>query len=170
MKQKLKLTTFEIVLFGVLGALTFAAKFVMSSLPNIEPVSLMIMLFAVTFGWKALYPTYLYVAMEILFYGVNLWNVYYLYVWAVLLTVALLMRKMQEPLGWAILSGTFGLLFGALCGVTDIFIGGFSYAAAKWVSGIWFDLMHCAGNFVIALLLFGPLRTQLKKLYDLMRK
>ena len=166
MKQTIKLTTFEIVLFGVLGALTFAAKFVMSSLPNIEPVSLMIMLFAVTFGWKALYPTYLYVAMEILFYGINLWNVYYLYVWAVLLIAALIMRKMQEPLGWAILSGTFGLLFGALCGITDIFIGGFSYAAAKWVSGIWFDLMHCAGNFVIAALLFAPLRTLLKKLYN----
>ena len=166
MKQKLKLTTFEIVLFGVLGALTFAAKFVMSSLPNIEPVSLMIMLFAVTFGWKALYPTYLYVTMEILFYGINVWNVYYLYVWAVLLICALLLRKMQEPLGWAILSGTFGLLFGALCGITDIFIGGFSYAAAKWVSGIWFDLLHCAGNFVIALLLFAPLRNLLKKLYD----
>ena len=126
MKQKLKLTTFEIVLFGVLGALTFAAKFVMSSLPNIEPVSLMIMLFAVTFGWKALYPTYLYVAMEILFYGINMWNVYYLYVWAVLLIAALLLRKMQEPLGWAILSGTFGLLVGALCGITDIFICGVS--------------------------------------------
>lgn len=166
MKQKLKLTTFEIVLFGVLGALTFAAKFVMSSLPNIEPVSLMILLFAVTFGWKALYPTYLYVAMEVLFYGINVWNIYYLYVWAVLLIAAILMRKMQEPLGWAILSGTFGLLFGALCGITDIFIGGVSYAAAKWVSGIWFDLMHCAGNFVIAALLFAPLRTQLKKLYD----
>lgn len=166
MKRNLKLTTFEMVLFGVLGALTFAAKFAMSSLPNIEPVSLMIMLFAVTFGWKALYPTYLYVAMEVLFYGINLWNVYYLYVWAVLLISALLLRKMQEPLGWAILSGTFGLMFGALCGITDIFIGGFSYAAAKWVSGIWFDLMHCAGNFVIALLLFAPLRNLLKKLYE----
>ena len=166
MKQKIKLTTFEIVLFGVLGALTFAAKFVMSSLPNIEPVSLMIMLFAVTFGWKALYPTFLYVAMEILFYGINLWNVYYLYIWAVLLICALLMRKMEEPLGWAILSGTFGLMFGALCGITDIFVGGFSYAAAKWVSGIWFDLMHCAGNFVIAALLFAPLRKLLNKLYN----
>ncbi len=164
--KKINLTTFEIVLFGVLGALTFAAKFVMSSLPNIEPVSLMVILFAVTFGWKALYPTYLYVTMEILFYGINVWNVYYLYVWAVLLICALLLRKMQEPLGWAILSGTFGLLFGVLCGITDIFIGGFSYAAAKWVSGIWFDLLHCAGNFVIAALLFAPLRNLLKKLYD----
>jgi energy-coupling factor transport system substrate-specific component len=169
-KRNIKLTTFEIVLFGVLGALTFAAKFVMSSLPNIEPVSLMIILFAVTFGWKALYPTYLYVVMEILFYGINTWNVYYLYVWSVLLIVALLLRKMQEPLGWAILSGTFGLMFGALCGIADVFIGGFGYAAAKWVSGIWFDLLHCAGNFVIALLLFAPLRKLLKKLYDLMRK
>ena len=166
MKQKIKLTTFEIVLFGVLGALTFAAKFVMSSLPNIEPVSLMIMLFAVTFGWKALYPTFVYVAMEILFYGINLWNIYYLYIWVILLAAALLMRKMEEPLGWAILSGTFGLLFGALCGITDIFVGGIGYAATKWVSGIWFDLMHCAGNFVIAALLFAPLRTQMKKLYD----
>lgn len=166
MKRKVKLTTFEVTLFGVLGALTFAAKFVMSSLPNIEPVSLMILLFAVTFGWKAVYPTYLYVGLEILFYGINTWNIYYLYIWAVLLAVALLMRKMQEPLGWAILSGTFGLAFGALCAIADVFIGGFSYAAAKWVSGIWFDLMHCAGNFVIALLLFAPLRKLLKKLYD----
>ena len=42
----------EIALFGVLGALTFAAKLVMSGLPNIEPVSLMVMIFAVTFGAK----------------------------------------------------------------------------------------------------------------------
>lgn len=165
MRRTLKLTTFDVVLFGVLGALTFAAKFVMSGLPNIEPVSLMIMLFAVTFGIKALYPTYVYVALEVLCYGINAWNIYYLYIWAVLLVAALLLRKMQEPLGWAMLSGTFGLLFGALCGIADIFIGGFSYAAAKWVSGIWFDLMHCAGNFVIALLLFAPLRKLLGKLY-----
>ena len=71
MSKKVKLTTFEIVLFGVLGALTFAAKLVMSPLPNIEPASLMIMLFAVTFGWKALYPTGLYVAMEVLYYGIH---------------------------------------------------------------------------------------------------
>ena len=69
----------------------FAAKYVMSFLPNIEPSSLMVMLFAAAFGWKALYPTYLYVAMEILFYGINTWNVYYLYIWAVLLIAAILL-------------------------------------------------------------------------------
>ena len=134
------------VLFGVLGAMTFAAKYVMSFLPNIEPVSLMVMLFAVTFGWKWVYPVYLYVAMEILFYGISLWNINYLYIWAVLAVAAVLLREMRHPLAWGILSGTFGLLFGALCGIVDIFIGGVGYAASKWISGIPFDIAHCAGN------------------------
>ena len=112
------------VLFGVLGALTFAAKYVMSFLPNIEPVSLCVMLFAVVFGKKWVYPVYLYVAMEILFYGISLWNINYFYIWAVLAVAAYFLRKMRHPLGWALLSGVFGLLFGALCGIVDVFIGG----------------------------------------------
>ena len=151
MNRNIKLTTFEIVLFGVLGALTFAAKFVMSSLPNIEPVSLMIMLFAVTFGWKALYPTFLYVAMEILFYGINVWNIYYLYIWAVLLVAALLMRKMEEPLGWAILSGTFGLLFGVLCAPVLIFLLNYTVEQAI-IMGVAFDIVHAVGNLVAGIL------------------
>ena len=158
------------VLFAILGALTFAAKYVMSFLPNIEPVSLMVMLFAVVFGWKWVYPVYLYVVMEILFYGISLWNINYLYIWAVLAVAAICLRKMQSPLAWAMLSGVFGLMFGALCGIVDIFIGGFPYAVTKWISGIPFDIMHCAGNFVIALLLFKPMRQLMEKLYGKMKR
>lgn len=165
MASRLKLTLRQVVLFGILAALTFGLKVAMSGLPNIEPVSLMVMLFAVIFGWKALYPIYLYVMMEILFYGIGLWNINYLYIWAVLMIAAMLLRKAESPIFWAILSGVFGLFFGTLCGIVDIFIGGIGYAAAKWVSGIPFDIAHCAGNFVIALLLFRPLRRLLEKLY-----
>ena len=152
-------------LFGMLGALTFAAKYAMSALPNIEPVSLMVMLFAVTFGFKALFPIYLYVAMEILFFGLGLWNFNYLYVWVILALIAWFVRRMEHPLGWAMLSGMYGLLFGALCAPVDVVIGGFAYAGAKWMSGIPFDLLHCVGNFVIVLLLFAPLRKLLGNLY-----
>ena len=54
-KRKAKLTIQQMVLFGVLGALTSALQVVMGPLPNIEPVSLLVMLFAVTFGWKGDY-------------------------------------------------------------------------------------------------------------------
>lgn len=165
-----KLTVREVCLFGILGAMTFGAKYVMSGLPNIEPVSLMVMLFAVTFGIKALFPIYLYVLLEILFFGLGTWNICYLYVWAILAVLALVLKKMTDPLAWALLSGVFGLFFGALCGIVDIFIGGFGYALAKWVSGIPFDLAHCAGNFVIALLLFAPMRKLLDQLYQKMAR
>ena len=165
-----KLTIREITLFAVLGAMMFALQVVMAPLPNIEPVSLLVMIFAAVFGWKALYPVYVFVVMEILFYGISTWNIYYLYVWAVLAFAAILMRKQTQPLAWALLSAVYGLMFGALCGIVDIFVGGFGYAAAKWVSGIPFDLLHCGGNFVIALIMFRPLRNALEKLYGRMRR
>ena len=166
MDKKKGLPLGEVVLFGMLGALTFALQVVMAPLPNIEPVSLLTMLFAVTFGWKSLYCVYTFVVMEILFHGIGLWNINYLYIWTVLAVTAIYLRKMDSVFGWAMLSGVFGLCFGALCGIVDIFIGGFGYAAAKWVSGIPFDLLHCAGNFAIALVLWDPLR----KLLDRLRK
>jgi energy-coupling factor transport system substrate-specific component len=163
--SELKVSVREMVLFGILGAMTFAAKYVMSFLPNIEPSSLMVMLFAVVFGKKWVYPTYLYVAMEILFYGINLWSINYLYIWAILAIAAYCLRGMQSAFGWAMVSGVFGLLFGVLCGIVDVFIGGFSYAVTKWISGIPFDIAHCIGNFAIALVMFRPLRKLLEQQY-----
>ena len=155
----------------MLGAMTFGAKAVMSALPNIEPVSLFIMVFAAALGWKAFYPLYLYVLMEILFYGIHLWNINYLYVWAVLALAARLLRNMRRPLGWAVLSGAFGLLFGALCAPVYLFVGGPGFAVSWWASGIPYDVAHCAGNFVMALVLFNPLRKLVSKLYEnMMRK
>ena len=145
--------------------MTFAAKYVMSGLPNIEPVSLMVMLLGVTFGVKALYPIALYVLMEILFYGLGTWNVMYVYIWPMLGLTAFLLRKMEHPVGWALLSGTFGLLFGTFCAPVDMVIGGAAYAVSKWISGIPFDVAHCIGNFVMALILFAPMRKLMEKLY-----
>lgn len=160
-----KLRAREVVLFAMLGAMTFGAKYVMAFLPNIEPVSLLVMVYAVVLGKKAAWPIGCYVTLEILFYGLGLWNICYLYVWAVLAVEAYCLRHMEGRLGWAVLSGGFGLLFGALCGIVDVFVGGPAYAAAKWISGIPFDLAHCAGNFVLALVLFVPLRDLLEKLW-----
>ena len=137
----------------------------MAGLPNIEPVSLMVMLFAVVFGWKALYPIYLYVGMEILLYGINLWNINYLYIWLILAVAALVMRKLKNPLWWALLSGAFGMAFGFLCCPVYAVIGGWNYAFRWWLSGVAFDIPHAIGNFVIALLLFAPLRKLLTRLY-----
>ena len=152
----------------MLAALTFGAKWIMAALPNIEPVSLMVMVFGAVFGWKALFPVGVYVAAEVLFYGLGTWNINYLYVWPLLAVAACLLKRMKHPVCWALLSGVFGLMFGALCAPVDVMIGGVGYAVSKWVSGIPFDLAHCVGNFVIALVLFVPIRNLTEKLYGKM--
>ena len=168
--SKEKLNIRELILFGILGAMTFAMKVVMAALPNIEPVSLCILVYGAVFGYKALYPTYIYVTMEILYFGLGTWNICYLYIWAILVLAAIFLREMRQPLVWALVSGVYGLLFGALCAIVDAFIGGPAYAVAKWASGIPFDIAHCIGNFCIALILFRPLRELLEKLYSRMRR
>ena len=170
MSKKNGLPLGEVVLFGMLGALMFALQVVMAPLPNIEPVSLLVMLFAAVFGWKSLYAVYVFVVMEVLFHGIGLWNINYLYVWTVLAVAAIFMRRMDSSLSWAILSAVFGMSFGALCGIVDIFIGGFGYAVTKWISGIPFDLLHCGGNFALALILWKPLRSLLERLYGKMKR
>ena len=141
----------------------------MSFLPNIEPVSLLVMLYAVVFGRKGLYPIYLYVVMEILFYGIQLWNINYLYIWAVLFLGTRMLQNSENPLAWALLAGVFGLFFGALCAPVYLFSGGLSFAVSWWVSGIPFDAIHCVGNFVMALVLFLPLKKLLTTLYRKMQ-
>ena len=94
----------------------------------------------------------------------------HLYVWTVLAIVAICLRKVKEPVVWAVVSGAYGLMFGALCGISDIFMGGLGFAISKWTMGVIYDVLHCVGNFVIALVLFKPMQTLLEKLYKRMRR
>lgn len=148
----------QLALYAMLGTVLFAAKTAMAQLPNIEPVSVLVMLFAVCLGWKGLYPVYLYVFLEFAVWGIHLWSVCYLYVWLILFAVAWLLRRMESPLAWAILSAGFGLFFGALCAPVYWLSGGWAAAVSWWVSGIPWDLAHAAGNFAMTLILFRPLR------------
>ena len=158
--------TLAMLILAQMGALTFVLKMAMAGLPNIEPVSLLVMVFAVTLGPWGLAGVYLYVLLEYVVWGLSSWSVCYLYVWTVLFVPARLLRRMKSALGWAVLSGAFGLFFGALCAPVYVVIGGWGYALSWWVSGIPFDLLHCAGNFAMALVLFNPLRKLMDKLLE----
>lgn len=154
----------RMVLFSLLGTVMYAAKMAMAGLPNIEPVSLLVIVYTLVFGRKALLPIYIYVALELVTWGFGLWNICYLYVWLVLFAVTTALRRMDSPLGWAVVSGAFGLCFGLLCAPVTLAVGGWAAAVSWWVSGIPYDLTHCAGNFAVALLLYRPCVSVLRRL------
>lgn len=148
----------------MLTALLVGLQVALSFIPNIELVSLMIILFTRHFGRRTLLVIYVFTLLQGLIYGFGLWMVNYLYVWPILYFIAHWLRHERRAYIWAMVSGGFGLLFGALCSLVYLFVGGVAMMAASFVAGISFDLIHCAGNFMVALLLFAPLDKLLIKL------
>jgi len=45
-------------------------------------------------------------------------------------------------------------------------VGGWAAVVSWWMAGILMDLLHGAGDFVVALLLFAPLRRWLRVLLE----
>ena len=147
----------DIVVMGVLTAVVFAAQVAMGFLPNIELVTLLFILYTLVLGKKVFLIIYVFVFLEGIFYGFGLWWVNYLYIWTVQSIVTLILRKQTSVFFWSILSGFYGISFGALCAIPYFFMGGPSSAFAYWVSGIAYDIPHCIGNVIVCLLLFKPL-------------
>ncbi|RKI68779.1 hypothetical protein D7V91_06900 [bacterium 1xD42-67] len=157
----------RVVLCALLASLMLVLQTAMAPLPNIEPVSLLILVCARAFGRQVFWIVYTFVFLEGLVFGFHLWWITYLYIWALwALTVLLLARGKGQPvLVWAAASGAFGLSFGALDALPYL-AGGPWAALSRWITGIPFDLIHCVGNFALALALEEPLYQTLSQLRD----
>ena len=161
-----KNTTKEIVILALCTALIFIQQIALAGLPNIELVSLLIIVYAKTFRFKSLYIIYVFAVLEGVFYGFHIWWITYLYIWTILALIIIAMNKVKSPFIWAVMSGVFGLLFGMLCAIPYLIIGGPAMAIAYWVSGIPFDIAHCVSNFILCLILWKPLTKITSKLYQ----
>lgn len=164
MNKKLTLAIRDVVLIALMAATLTAVKYALNFLPNIELVSLLLVVYTKAFGAKTLFTVPIFVLVECLQWGFSYWAISYLYVWPILIIVSLIFKKQSHPFVWALISGGFGLFFGFFCSFTQLFIGGASMAFAWWISGIPWDLVHCASNFVLCLVLFKPLDVALTEL------
>lgn len=170
-KTRFALTVQDIALIGVMTAVIEVSKLAMSFLPNVELVTFWIVMFTLFFGPKVIYSILVFILIEISIYGVHVWVIMYLYIWPLLALIAYLLRKKNSVWFYSILSGFFGLCFGAICSVPYIFIGavdgglgsGLIMAFNWWIAGIPFDILHGIANFAIMLVLYTPVRALLTK-------
>lgn len=135
----------------------YVSQIILAPLPNIEIVSLLIILITRKFSLKTLYSIYIFVICEIFTYGLSMWVINYFYVWTFLWLAIFIIRKIDDMWVYSIISALFGILFGTLCSIPYFFIGGASGGIAYIVSGFWFDIMHCFGNFIVTIVLYKPL-------------
>ena len=159
----------EMCVFSMLAAFMFISKLAMEGLPNIHLVGVLTIVYTVVFRYKALIPIYVYVFLNGVIAGFNLWWFPYLYIWTLLWgAVMLLPRKMPRALKLAIypvLCMLHGMLFGVLYAPAQAIMYGLSFSETLvWiVGGFGFDALHAGGNLALGLLIY-PLSELLFKL------
>ncbi len=145
-----------------MGSVLYAAQAVLAFLPNIEIVTLLVVIFTKNIGKDGITACFVYVALNAIFAGVGLWWATYLVVWPLFALLAYKLRNTDNWIMWAIINGAFGLSFGALFALPYAVVSP-SYALTYWIAGIPYDILHCAGNFTVTLLLGKPIDTAFKR-------
>ena len=156
-KNKFALSTCQVAILSIACSLLIIAQLALAFLPNVELVSLLIIIYTLNFKNKALYVIYAFVIVEGIIFGFSIWWFAYLYIWLILFFLTVFLKKLSSSLFWATVAAIFGLMFGTLSSIPYFFIGGVTAVFAYILTGIPFDLIHCFSNFIIVFCLFKPL-------------
>lgn len=160
-----RLSVKDIVMIGMMTACLITIQVSLSFLPNIELVTLLIIIFTLVFGWRTIFVVFAFTFVEGLIYGFGFWWFSYLYIWPLLFAFTMLFRKFRSIFFWAVASCLFGLAFGALTAFPTMVISGLRASIAYWIQGIPFDLVHGISNLFLTLILFYPLYFVMSKIH-----
>lgn len=155
----MKLTTREITVFAMLGAVMYASKMIMEVIPNVHLLGVFTIAFTVVYRKKALYPIYTYVILNGIFSGFATWWVPYLYLWTILWgAVMLLPKEMPAKLCLVVYMGVcamHGFLFGVFYAPAQAILYGMSFKGMlAWIAaGLPWDFLHGVSNFFCGILI-----------------
>ena len=155
----MKLKVKDIAVFGMLGALMYASKVLMDVLPNIHLIDTFIVSMTVVYRKKALYPLYIFVFLTGLMNGFGTWWIPYLYIWAILWGMTMLIPKKlpdkTKPVIYMTVCALHGFLYGTLYAPAQALLFGLDFKGMiSWIiAGIPFDITHGISNFICGLLI-----------------
>lgn len=159
----------KIALVALMAATLEAGKLALSSLANIEVVTLFTALYAFVFGFSTCLAVVCFVLIETAIYGIMPWVASYLIHWNVVAIVfaALGKRKINKLVISAAVAVILTALFGVLTSLVDLAFTGFSDFFARfavyYMRGVPFYAVHVVSNGVLFALFFKPLSRLLDK-------
>ena len=163
----MKLSTREIIVFALCGAIMYLAKMLMELVPNVHLTGVFVIVFTIVYGAKALYPIYIFVFLTGLFSGFAPWWIPYLYIWTVLWGVVMLLPKSSRVPSYVymLICALHGMLYGMLYAPVQMIVYGMSFEGIiAWiVAGLPWDAVHAAGNFFCAVLI-RPLASAIRRI------
>lgn len=152
----MRLTVRETAVFGMLGAVMYASKVLMETLPNVHLLGAFTIAFTLRYGKKALYPIYVFVLLLGLMNGFPTWWLPHLYLWTVLWGVTMLLprRWRGKPLAHMALCAAHGFLYGTLYAPAQALLFGLDLSGMiAWIlAGLPWDAVHGVSNFFMGAL------------------
>ena len=157
----------SIVIDALLIAILIVLKEALSFIPNIEVVTLLLIIFSMTMKLEDLsIIVFSFATIQNLLYGFNIYSVSYYFAWFIIVFVTYYLKNiLTDEYRVAFISLIFGLLFDIPFSI-PYFLSGFSAGIAYLLSGLVFSLVHGIGNFIIALILYRPLYKSFKYFVD----
>jgi hypothetical protein len=167
--DKLKRKTLNIAYIALFSAMLSGGKYILSFIPNIEIVSLLILVIATLFNYKICLPvTLIFCTLETIIYGFSTWVFTYFIYWNLfgIFASVLFYNKNVISIYAAIYVMICTIIFGVLSTVVDVIFAGFGGVPFKtmlklysiyYVRGIGFFVTHIISNFIIVLFLYRPL-------------
>ena len=156
----------NLVIDALLAATIIVLKEALTFLPNIEVVTLLIMIITMTFNLSdALLITLVYVITETILYGFGIHTIPYIFVWFLIVFITYVLRKsINNYIKASILSFMFGLLFDLPFSI-PFFILSVNTGISYLLNGAVCSVVHALGNFILMVLLYDVLIKKFKELH-----
>lgn len=144
--------TKEIALISIFSAVCIASRVLLQFLPNIKPVTSLIILVSFYYGWRFGVKTALCTTLiSNMILGMGIGTLFQVLAWSVIAVVAGLIGELplkHKTLILWLFSFVAGYLFGFLVSFEKLFYGGWLAYWVYYLSGLLFDTLHAVGNLV----------------------
>lgn len=156
--------TKKYTLIALLSAILVISKELFAFLPNFEFVSFFLLIYIQLLPLNyVLYISVIFCFIQVILYGFGLWTPVYFVLWP---SFTFLSYKLKKQLNTenkvAVYNALFGLTFGFFNSI-PYFLMDFPFGWAGFLRGIPYDLIHCIGNYIIAIMLYNKTKALLTK-------
>ena len=159
----------RVALVGIMAATVECSKLALSSLPNVEVVTLLIALYSYVFGWLGVMAALVFVAAEPLIWGFGPWFISYLIYWPRVGAVFVFLGKIKVRNRLILTAAALCLtaFFGVLTSLVDVglfsgYFDNFIYRfGIYYLRGLPFYFLQLGCNAVLFILIFPFLARKL---------
>ncbi|CZR08926.1 Uncharacterized membrane protein [Trichococcus flocculiformis] len=164
LKKQSNFSVKRIAVLSILVALCYVGRIVFQFLPNVQPMTAVLLIITLTFGTRdGLIVTALSLILSNLVLGMGPWIFYQMISYMVIIGftgvfLRPLYRKMETKWLMVIFAFLAGLLYGFVISIFSSKMFGMTNFWSYYLMGVPFDLMHAFGNAVFYLILEPILR------------